>query len=177
MIELSEYIEQINKFDIEKNLNKTISSIKEAKEIQKLCLEYQRSLRQIKKSIVLDIKTIRLEYKDKIAGAGSTLGGVFSLFGKRRLGGSIRADAKRGMTKERDSVISPYEELKLVIDNYIYAIDDIKNQLKEYISEEKNKKDSLDTIATEHIEKFCTSCGSKLEKSHKFCAHCGKKSD
>jgi len=171
---ISEYTNHIDNLDIEGNLNKTISSIEEAKEIQKLCIDYQKNLRQIKKSIGLDIKTIRLEYKDKIANAGSTLGGVLSLFGKRRIGGSIRADAKRGMTKERDSVISPYEELKLVIDNYIYSIDDIKNQLKEYIVEEKEKSK---TIPIKSTDKFCTSCGSKLEKSHKFCAHCGAKID
>ena len=126
---VSEYVAQIDDINIEKNLNKTIESINEAKEIKKLCLDYQRNLRQLKKSIGLDIKTIRLEYKDKIANAGSTLGGVFSLFGKRRIGGSIRADAKRGMIKERDSVIFPYEDLKLVIDNYIYSIDNIKEHV------------------------------------------------
>lgn len=177
MTSISEYTHQIENIDISEKLEQTISTSAEAKELLKLCRDYQKQLRQIKKSVGLDIKSIRVEYKDKIVNAGSVLGGAFSLFGKRGMGGSIRADAKRGMTKERDSVISPYEELKLVIDNYIHGIDDAKNQLDGFIVDfkEKEAEEKVNSKLAQSLGSFCTSCGAQIVKTHKFCSQCGSK--
>ncbi|MEW8051467.1 MAG: zinc-ribbon domain-containing protein [Candidatus Thiodiazotropha sp.] len=174
MTTIAEFKQQINNLNIEESINGEISSIQDAKQTKKTCIDCQRELRQIKKSIGLEIKTIRSEYRDKIANAGSVVGGAFSLFGKRGLGGSIRADAKRGMTRERDDVIAPYEELKLLIDNFIHSIDDVKNQLSKYIQEAK-EVDSQNKITSSNnaSSRFCTSCGAKAAKSHKFCSQCG----
>ncbi len=175
MTSISEYTRQIENIDISDNLEKNISTLAEARELLKLCRNYQQQLRQIKKSVTLDVKSIRVEYKDKIANAGSVMGGAFSLFGKRGMGGSIRADAKRAMTRERDSVISPYEELKLVIDNYIHGIDDAKSQIDGFIVDlkENETEEKAKAKPPQSQGGFCTSCGAKIAKSHKFCSQCG----
>ena len=71
---------------------------------------------------------------------GSIVGGALSLFGKRGLGGSIRADSKRAMTQERNNVIAPYENLKLIIDNYIHSIDNAKKEIDDFIIELKSQE-------------------------------------
>lgn len=180
MASVSEYQKQIDMLDIEGGLNKKVSSSEEARDVKKSCIAYQRELRQIKKSVGLEIKAIRTEYRDKIVNAGSVVGGAFSLFGKRGLGGNIRADAKRATTRERDSIISPYEDFKLLIDQYIHAIDDAKVNIEGYIQELKAEEPKSENKAKETnptTGRFCGACGAKAAKSHKFCTQCGQKLD
>lgn len=182
------FANQIDNLDIENNLHRTVSSSVEARALKQDCIAYQKQLRQIKKSIGMEIKGIRTEYRDKIANAGSLMGGAFSLFGKRGMGGSIPADAKRAMARERDSVIGPYEHLKLLIDEYIHSIDNSKNDIDGWIqqlrleeAEEKKAKSNLSAFSVKTKSnsggRFCGSCGSKAAKSHKFCTQCGQKLD
>ena len=181
------FANQIDSLDIENNLHRTVSSSAEAKTLKQDCVAYQKQLRQIKKSIGLEIKGIRAEYRDKIANAGSLVGGAFSLFGKRGMGGNIRADAKRVMTRERDDVIGPYDHLKLLIDDYIHSIDNSKveidgwvQQLKSEEAEEKKAKSNSSLTSANSksgVGRFCGACGAKAAKSHKFCTQCGQKLD
>lgn len=113
----------------------TISTVADAKAMLKELSASQKGLRQLKKEITLDIKTIRAGYADKMAGAGSAASGVFTLFGQRKTAGSIRADAKRRLKSEQDRQIAPYEQVKLMIDNMINQMDRAKIQLQNYIAE------------------------------------------
>ena len=178
MPSVSDFTRQIDSIDFS-SLEGTFSSTSEARALLKLAREYQRQLRQIKKSVTLEVKTIRAEYRDKVANAGSVVGGAFSLFGKRGMGGRIRADAKRGMVRERDSVIAPYEQVKLVIDDYVHEIDNIKNQIESHIIDLKEIEAEQKVISSNSTSSkstsFCTACGAKAAKSHKFCAQCGEK--
>ena len=177
MTSASDYKLKIENLDIEESLNNRSSkSVKEAQAVKKDCISYQRDLRQIKKAINLEIKEIRAGYRDKIANAGSIVDGAFSLFGKRGLGGSIRADSKRAMTQERNNVIAPYENLKLIIDNYIHSIDNAKKEIDDFIIELKSQEQlEKPSKANTKNGRFCGSCGARAAKSHKFCTQCGAK--
>ena len=166
MIPAADYIDRIKALGID-GMELSASSQAEAKATITRIRSLQSELRQIKKSINLDIKSIRADYTERIANAGSVTGGIFSLFGKRRAGGSIRAAAKRDMTKQRDSVIAPYEEIKLHIDTLINKLDEAKHQFMGYVAENKASESKKGSPG------FCPSCGAKVAKSHRFCASCG----
>lgn len=117
------------------NLNLSISTVADAKATLKDLTQSQKALRQLKKEITLDIKTIRVGYADRMVGAGATASGVFTLFGQRKTAGSIRADAKRRLKAEQDRQIAPYEQVKLMIDDMINQMDRAKIQLQNYIAE------------------------------------------
>ena len=99
----------------------------------------QKGVRQIKKEINLEIKSIRAAYRQKSSTAGEGSALVFSLLGKKGVGRSLRADAKRNVARERDGVIAQYENLKLDIDNMLIKMDRLKIQLEEYIQNAKNQ--------------------------------------
>ena len=170
MSSASYYKEQVQSLDIENNLNKKVTTIGEAKQLISECRNYQKELRLIKKNITLDIKVIRSEYSEKIASAGQLVGGAFSIFGKRRIGGSIRADSKRSTTRERNAIIAPYEEIKLAIDNFINGIDEIKGQLDSYIHKSKPETENTKQSSS---RLYCSSCGNDVSLAAKFCSKCG----
>jgi len=111
------------------------SSVDEAKRVKKQVTQTQKQLRQLKKEINLDMKNIRAHFKERTASAGSTSSGLLSIFGKRKTAGTMRAHAKRGVAKERDNALQPYERLKLHIDNLLLKADAAKDTLDDYIQE------------------------------------------
>ncbi len=164
----TEYLEKIKKLGID-GMELSASNQKEAKSSIATIRLIQSELRQIKKSVNLEIKTMRAVYSERIEKAGSVTGGLFSLFGKRGAGGRIRAAAKRDETKARNAAIAPYEKIKLYIDTLIHKLDDAKHQFTSYIVKSKEAEpEKINTVAD-----YCPSCGKKTVKFHRFCPACG----
>jgi len=111
------------------------SSVAEAKQLLPTIRQLQAELRAIKKEINLDIKTIRLQYQQQRSGAGSGAAAIFTLFGKRKVAGSIRADAKRQLSAQQDKEIASYEQVKATIDNLLIQLDRAKIAVQQYIAE------------------------------------------
>jgi hypothetical protein len=128
------YIDEIEKlveFDVEFN----VSSKAQAKQALADISQKQKQLRHLKSQIAQDEKEIRAQYQDRQASAGETTSAFASLFGKRKLAGSIRADAKRNVARQRDQQLAPYAKIKLWIDNIIVQVDGMKLQLKSYLQQ------------------------------------------
>ena len=160
------------------------SSEAEAKEGLRKCRALQKDLRQIKKGISLEMKQIRAEYQSKVANAGSGIATAFSLFGKRKVAGSIRADSKRAMRDERDRVLAPYDNVKGRIDNVIHQLDSVKLQLEQRVAETKAEREASKPAprtskpkASPKGDQFCTQCGAGVGSSDRFCRECGSKLD
>ncbi|WP_101759917.1 hypothetical protein [Oceanicoccus sp. KOV_DT_Chl] len=171
MTSATEYENQIENLGID-GLEMSVSTAAEAKTLLAQCREKQKELHQIKKMINFEIKTIRANFKESITNAGAVTGGVFSVFGKRGIAGNIRAEAKRGMTRRRDSALSPYDDIKLYIDNLVLSLDSAKLKLQNYIAENKVEK-NIKSKPSNESGLFCTGCGCKVDKTHKFCSQCG----
>lgn len=117
------------------NVKLSIGSVAEAKATIKDLVQSQKALRQIKKEIDLDIKTIRAGYASRMSTAGAGASNVLTIFGQRKAAGSARADAKRKLKAEQDRQIAPYQQVKLTIDDMINQMDRAKIQLQNYITE------------------------------------------
>ena len=122
------------------------------------------------------MKQIRAIYKDRIANAGSGMSTAFRVFGKRKLAGSISADAKRAERAERDRTLAPYDNIKHTIDDVIHQLDDAKFRLEQYIEEFKaSEADTKQEIQASPSDAaaYCTQCGAKIGSADKFCRNCG----
>jgi hypothetical protein len=118
------------------------SSISEAKEALSLARDAQKQLRGLKREVNQDMKAIRAEYRQKSANAASGTSAVLTIAGKKKLAGQARADAKRRLRRERDAVLKPYEDVKLVIDDMIDQLDGAKTQLQAFIDEIKAEEEA-----------------------------------
>jgi len=66
------------------NLHLSADTVPEAKQLRKDFIQKQKQLRQLKREINIDIKTIRAIYKERVANAQpSTAAGILGIFGKR----------------------------------------------------------------------------------------------
>jgi hypothetical protein len=177
MMDSDGYRKQINSLGLGKLRDMTVSNQSDAKEVLMRVRDFQKRLRQIKREINLDMKMIRTEYREKSSTAGGGLSVAATLFGKKKLAGSIRASAKRGLAKERENVLAPYEKLKLDIDSLLTKLDSLKMQLESYIKREKTKERTAKGVpkSKETSEVFCPRCGSAISSNHEFCPKCGQK--
>jgi hypothetical protein len=107
----------------------------EAKQVLPQLRQLQADLRALKKEINLDIKQIRMNYQQQMPNAGAGASAVFSIFGKRKVAGSIRADSKRQLAAQRDQEIGGYERVKATIDDLLLQIDRAKLTIQQYITE------------------------------------------
>lgn len=139
-MEPKDYIRKINALGIGKLKESKVRNRSDAQNLLKEIRNMQKGVRQIKKEINLEIKTIRQEYKGKSSTAGSGSALVMGLLGQKGVARSIKASAKRGVAHERDRIIAPYEELKMKIDDMLVKMDRLKLQLEQYIQKEKMKK-------------------------------------
>ena len=106
---------------------------------------------------------------------------IASLFGKRKLAGQMRADEKRRLNAERDRKLSPYEDLKLTIDNLLVQMDAAKIRLGDLIEKAKAEKQmqkqtlmARKTTSRGGVStKFCPQCGQAVDQSDRFCRKCG----
>ncbi len=142
-MEPKEYIRKINVLGIRKLSETKVRSCSDAKDLLKGVRNMQKGLRQIKKEINFEIKTIRLEYKEKSETAGTSSASFVRLLGKKGAARSMRASAKRRVAQERDRRIISYEELKMKIDDMILKMDQLKLQLEQYIQKEKEKANKV----------------------------------
>lgn len=139
-MEPRDYIRKINALGIGKLKESKVRNRSDAQNLLKEIRNMQKGVRQIKKEMNLEIKTIRQEYRGKLSTAGSGSAFVMGLLGKKGAARSIRASAKRGVAQERDQRIAPYEELKVKIDGMLVQMDRLKLQLEQYIQKENMKK-------------------------------------
>lgn len=107
----------------------------EAKQLLPKIRQLQAELRALKKEINLEVKTIRMRYQQQMPAAGAGTSTVFSLFGKRKVAGSIRADAKRQLAAKRDREIGGYEQVKATIDDLLLQLDRAKVTVQQYIAD------------------------------------------
>lgn len=176
----SEYRDQISSLGLN-HLSETISNSTEAKATLRCITALQKEIRQIKRNINLDMKMIRAEYRERSSNAAATSSAVFSLLGKRKVAGQLRADEKRRLSQERDNILRPYEGVKLTIDDLLVQMDGVKGRLKSYIEQAKAEAQAQKAeIAKQKANKsrisnakFCPDCGLKISRSAKFCSECG----
>lgn len=135
-----EYLERLEKLNLEKYDSVKLTSLSEAKQMLAKIKTDEDMLRQTKREINLELKTIRNEYRNKIADAGTGGAAMFSLFGKRKAGSSYKASQKRAVQNERDKMIAPYEKIKTVIDQELIILDDLKLQITNAIEEFKSEQ-------------------------------------
>jgi hypothetical protein len=155
------------------------SSLAEGKDALANVRRLQKELRQIKRNINLEMKTIRAQYKPKIAEAGTT--GWTGLLAMGRGGGRLRASEKRRVRAERDSRLAPYDQVKLTIDDLLVQMDGAKLQLQDFIEEAK-AEETAEKQATKGrapaekaavAKRFCPQCGKPVDVGDVFCRCCG----
>jgi hypothetical protein len=115
MASADEYRQQLKAQDLDR-MEISDSTLDEAQKTLADVRNSQKQLRHIKSLINLDMKTIRADYRQKMSTAASTSSTVVSLFGKRKLAGSLRAEEKRRLAGQRDRVLEPHQAVKLMID-------------------------------------------------------------
>lgn len=155
----SEYQLQLQSLGLSK-MEFRATTISEAKEELKRVQDIQGKLRQIKKEINTDLKEIRAHYRQQSSNAASKSSTVVEIFGKRKLAGQMRADAKRQLRYNRDQIIQPYENIKLTIDDLLTQLNSAKGQINSFIgeikAEEQAKKEATEAITeklrTIHLE-------------------------
>jgi hypothetical protein len=91
----------------------------------------QKQLRAIKKELNTYIRNINSEFTQSSADSIISVG--LDLFGKRKLAGTIRAETRRVMEREKKAARQPYMDLKAVIDNLILEGDKLKLLAEEYL--------------------------------------------
>lgn len=96
---------------------------------------YQKELRLIKGAITQDIKLLQAEYRAGTRSAQNTGAGLGLLFEKRRMGGTISANMKRGAAAKRDAQVEPYDAVRRDIDALILGIDSVKLQVERGIAQ------------------------------------------
>lgn len=113
------------------------SSVPEAKQALISIKQLQVELRGMKRELGLDMKVIRAHYQEQMPAAGSGVASMFSLFGKRKVAGSIRAGAKRDVAAQRNRALHEYEVLKQTIDDLLLQLEKAKLNFQRYVEEHK----------------------------------------
>lgn len=120
--------------DIEKiasQINLTLDNPKSVKLQAKQISLAQKQLRMIKKELNAAIKTIN--YQAAQSDADSLVSVGLDLFGKRKWAGTVRAETRRVIEREKKTARQPYIELKEWIDQLILEGDRLKLIAEEYL--------------------------------------------
>jgi uncharacterized OB-fold protein len=149
------------------------STIAEAEAALARCRELQGELRHMKSSVNLDIKGIRASYQHRMSSPAPIASTVFSLFGKRKLAGSIRADTRRALRIDLDKSIAPYEQVKMMIDDLLLQLDGARRQITQFIQQNKTSQRVPGSSRTQNAGVYCSSCGASMGLSDRFCPQCG----
>jgi hypothetical protein len=91
----------------------------------------QKQLRVFKKEINTVIRTINQNVSQSNADSLVSVG--LDIFGKRRWAGTVRAETRRQMEREKSDARQPYLDLKDYIDRLILEGDRLKLIAEEYI--------------------------------------------
>lgn len=117
------------------NIEFEFNTPNEAKQVLTSMRMQQKQLQQVKKMLGMEVKVIQQSYRNEVAKVQpSSLLGFISGKGKAK---SLAADQKRRIAQSRDKAISPYEELKLTVDNILMRMDGLKMQVEMYIQQNK----------------------------------------
>lgn len=117
------------------NIEFEFNTPNEAKQVLTGIRMKQKQLQQVKKMLSMEIKAIQQSYRNEVAKVQPS--SLLSLFGGKGKAKSLAADQKRQIARSRDKAISPYEELKLTIDNILMRMDGLKMQVEMYIQQNK----------------------------------------
>lgn len=117
------------------NLEFEFNTPNEAKQVLTVIRMKQKQLQQVKKMLGMEIKAIQQSYRNEIAKVQPNA--LLSLFGGKGKARSLAADQKRRIAGDRDRAISPYENLKLTINNMLVSMDGMKIQVERYIQQNK----------------------------------------
>jgi hypothetical protein len=163
----SDYVQEIKALD----MAISCESIAEAKSAKRKIISVEKKLRLIKRNINQDMKAVRAEYRDRIGSAGQGVGNaLLQLTAGKRTAGKFRAEEKRRLRGERDRKLQPYQQVKLMIDDFMTQTADAKRRLDDFIAEAKAEEE-----ASEGNGKFCPQCGHSVDVDDKFCRECGQK--
>jgi hypothetical protein len=120
--------------DIEKiasQIHLTLDNPKSVKlQIKQISLA-QKQLRMIKKELNAAIKTINYQVTQSDADSLVSVG--LDLFGKRKWAGTVRAETRRAIEREKKTARQPYLELKEWIDQLILEGDRLKLTAENYL--------------------------------------------
>ena len=114
-----------------------VNTVTDAKQALLQVKQLQVELRNIKRELNLEMKSIRSSYQQKMPDAGSGASTVFTLFGKRKVASNIRASAKRAVAADRDHALHDYETVKLTIDDLLVQMERAKLNLQQFIEQNK----------------------------------------
>jgi len=121
------------------------------------------------------MKAIRAEYRQRTSTAAATSSTIVSLLGKRKLAGQMRADEKRRLIAERDRRLTPYDTVKLQVDDLLVKTDGAKALFDDFIEIAKAELQAQKSASPEEASaNFCPECGQTvMDQSDKFCRKCG----
>ena len=180
MTSASEYRRQLSGQGLDR-LKFSASNLVEAKAVLVKIREAQGMLRQMKRSINVDMKQIRSEYAQRAVSAASGTSAVLALLGKRGAAGRVRADEKRRLGHERDRELAPYNDLKLSIDDMLAQLGGAKLRTESFIEElkaeelaERQKAAKPKASSEARARKaHCPECGDAVEAGDRYCRKCG----
>jgi hypothetical protein len=91
----------------------------------------QKQLRDIKKELNAMIRLINQQTSQ--SRADTIFSGGLDIFAERKWAGTVRAQTRRAIARERQTAQQPYLQLKEVIDSFIWQGDRLKLVAQEYI--------------------------------------------
>ncbi len=136
MISPKVYQQQIQDLEIE-GLVVSPENTEEATILLDRLEETKKILERIRHNIRIDIRTIRMDYIEKIKGIRES-SKVMGLYSKQRPMKDKIKD-KRKLIDERDLKIAPYESLEYTLDEYLRQIESLKVYLKNYSRKHSNE--------------------------------------
>jgi hypothetical protein len=176
MASVEEYRRQVSGLDVE-FASRELSSVAVARDALAQLRRLQKELRQIKRSVNLDMKAIRVEYGMKVSQVGTR--GLTGLLAGARGAGKWRAAERRNLHTKRDRILEPYDKLKLDIDSLLVQMDDAKIRVQAAIqalkAEEQEQKRAGKRQVT--VAPLCPQCGAPAAEADMFCRWCGQKLD
>lgn len=119
----------------------------EAKNGLQLARNMQRDLRALKRDVNQTCKEIRAEFTTKRTSVGKSLGAglASALIGRRTIGG-LNAARRDDLRRTQHDTILPYQDLKLMIDDFVYKLDKMKHRIQtSRLYQEKPKRNSVAT--------------------------------
>jgi hypothetical protein len=149
------------------------STLAEAEAALARCRELQGELRRMKISVNLDIKSVRASCQHRMSSPAPVDPTVFSLFGKWKLAGSLRAAARRALRLDLDRSIAPYEQVKMMIDDHLLQLDGARRQITQFIQENRTRRRVPDPSRTQEASGYCSRCGAGMGPYDKLCPQCG----
>jgi len=103
---------------------------------EKSLIDIRNSINQLtdlRRELNADMKAIRDDYRDKIAGAAAGSSTAMSMLGKKQKAGQMKADAKRQLRAKRNEVLLPYNEIKASLDRIIPDLEKQAAQAQKFV--------------------------------------------